>query len=103
MTTTNCQTCQNCNTIKELTDQNSALRKQIDDLKRSLMRYENPHTPPSRRMYPTRNGDHAKSTKRFPGRPKGHKGNTRPRPKTSDIIKEPAKKCICDHCGAPLQ
>ena len=67
------------------------------------MRYENPHTPPSRRMYPTRNGDHAKSMKRFPGRPKGHKGNTRPRPKASDIIKEPAKKCICDHCGAPLQ
>jgi hypothetical protein len=87
MTNTNYQTCQNCNTIKELTDQNHALRKQIDDLKRSLIRYENPHTPPSRRMYPTRNGDHPKTTKLFPGRPKGHTGTTRPKPKAIDIIK----------------
>ena len=67
------------------------------------MRYENPHTPPSRRMYPTRNGDHQKSGKRFPGRPKGHKGTTRPRPKAPDTIKQPEKKHACEHCGAPLQ
>ena len=54
-------------------------------------------------MYPTRTGDHAKSEKRFPGRPKGHKGSTRPRPKAPDIVKEPEKKCTCDNCGAPLQ
>jgi transposase len=53
-------------------------------------------------MYPTRTGDHAKSTKRFPGRPKGHKGSTRPKPKAIDVIKEPEKKSICNHCGAPL-
>lgn len=66
------------------------------------MRYENPHTPPSRRMYPTRNGDHTRCEKRFPGRPKGHKGTTRPKPKTIDLIKEPEKKHNCNHCGAPL-
>jgi transposase len=75
---------------------------EIDKLKRSLLRYENPHTPPSRRMYPTRNGDHTRSTKRFPGRPKGYKGNTRPKPKTPDIIKSPEKKSTCNHCGGPL-
>jgi transposase len=43
-----------------------------------------------------------KSTKRFPGRPKGHKGATRQKPKAPDIIKEPQKKHTCDHCGAQL-
>jgi len=97
--TENCQTCQK---IQQLTEQNITLRAEIDNLKRSLMRYENPHTPPSKRMYPTRNGDHTKSQKRFPGRPKGHIGQTRPKPKAPDIIKEPQKKQACDHCGAPL-
>ena len=94
--------CQNCSKIKELTEENLTLRKELDNLKRALMRYENPHTPPSRRMYPTRTGDHTKSTKRFPGRPKGHKGNTRPKPKSIDVIKEPQRKCSCDQCGAQL-
>jgi transposase len=75
---------------------------EIDKLKRSLMRYENPHTPASRRMYPTRNGDHTKCEKRFPGSPKGHKGTTRPKPKAIDVIKSPEKKSTCNHCGAPL-
>jgi transposase len=54
-------------------------------------------------MYPTRNGDHAKNQKRFPGRPKGHKGTTRPKPKTPDIIIQPEEKTTCNQCGAPLQ
>jgi len=99
ITNLNCQTCQ---IIQHLTQENTALKTQIDSLKRSLMRYENPHTPSSRRMYPTRTGDHAKNTKRFPGRPKGHKGTTRPKPKAADIIKAPECKCTCNHCGAPL-
>jgi transposase len=102
MTNTANENCQTCQTIKQLTQENTALRKEIDNLKRILIRYENPHTPSSR-MYPTRNGDHTKSEKRFPGRPKGHKGSTRSRPKLPDIIKEPEKKCTCDHCGAPLR
>src|SRR3989304_2783597 len=98
-TNANCQTCQK---TQQLTQENIALRKENDNLKRSLMRYENPHTPSSRRMYPTRNGDHTKNTKRFPGRPKGHKGTTRPKPKAADIIKSPEKKRMCSHCGTPL-
>jgi transposase len=97
--TENCQTCQK---IQQLTEQNNALRAEINNLKRSLMRYENPHTPPSMRMYPTRNGDHKRSQKRFPGRPQGHKGTTRPKPKIPDIMKAPQKKQTCDHCGAQL-
>ena len=102
MNTTPCESHQNCSKLKELSEENANLRKEIDNLKRSLMRYENPHTPSSRRMYPSRTGDHTKSSKRFPGRPKGHKGTTRPKPKAIDIIKEPEKKSICNHCGAPL-
>ena len=103
MTCTTTETCKNCQKIKELKNENLALRKELDLLKRALMRHENPHTPPSRRMYPTRTGDHTKCAKRFPGRPKGHKGNTRPKPKAIDVIKEPEKKCTCDHCGSPLK
>ena len=54
-------------------------------------------------MYPTRTDDHTKSTKHFPGRPKGHKGTTRQKPKLIDITKTPEPKCTCTHCGAPLQ
>src|SRR4030042_2832286 len=96
------QNCQSCQKIQQLTEENLALRKENNDLKRALMRHENPHTPSSMRMYPTRNGDHKKSTKRFPGRPKGHKGTTRQKPKAPDIIKEPQKKHTCNHCGAAL-
>jgi len=63
------------------------------------MLHENPHTPSSRRMYPTRSSDYTKNPKRFPGRPKDHKGKTKPKP---DITKAPERKCTCDHCGAPL-
>ena len=61
MNTTPCESHQNCSKLKELSEENANLRKEIDNLKRSLMRYENPHTPSSRRMYPSRTGDHNKS------------------------------------------
>jgi transposase len=75
---------------------------EIDNLKRRLMFYENPHTPSSKRMYPTRTGDHKKCEKRFPGRPKGHKGTTRPKPAKPDITKAPEHKNTCENCGSPL-
>jgi transposase len=102
MNTTTYESCQNCSKLKELSEENTNLKKEIDNLKRILMRYENPHTPSSRRMYPTRSSDHTKNSKRFPGRPKGHKGTTRPKPTLPDTIKEPEQKHSCDHCGAPL-
>jgi transposase len=69
------------------------------------MLHENPHTPPSKRLYITRTSGITKSNngKRYPGRPKGHIGQTRPKPKIPDIIKEPEKKTTCNHCGAPLK
>ena len=97
------QTCQSCQKIKELTDENNGLKKERDEPKRKLMHYENPNTPPSRRLYETHNGDHTKSAKRYPGRPKGHTGATRQKPRIPDTIVEPPKKTACSHCGAPLR
>lgn len=96
------QACQNCSIHKELEEEVVRLRKENADLKRRLMRYENPHTPSSlRRRYPRRTGSHTKNGERFPGRPKGYKGRTRPRPKP-DYVKVPERKSSCDHCGFPL-
>jgi hypothetical protein len=78
--------------MRQLMEENLILKKELDNLKRALTRYENPHTPSSRRMYPTRTGDHAKSEKRFPERPKGHKGTTRHKPKAPDVVMVPDKK-----------
>lgn len=100
ITTQNCKTCQK---IQQLSEENLRLKKEIDKLKHILMRYENPHTPSSKRMYPTKTNDHIKNHKRFPGRPKGHKETTRPKPRTPDIVKTPERKCTCTRCGAPLQ
>lgn len=109
MTSPTSQTCQNCQQLIELKQKYTTLlekfsniTKENDNLKRTLIRYENPHTPSSKRMYPTKTSDHTKNHKRFPGRPKGHKGTTRPKPKAPDIVMEPEKKCACSHCGAPL-
>jgi transposase len=106
MTCQTTRTCQNCQKIKELIDQNIALRKELDDFKRKLIHYENPHTPPSRRLYAAKNGDHTKNTKntkRYPGRPKGHVGTTRSKPKIPDTVIAPPKKTVCSHCGASLK
>jgi transposase len=103
MTCITTQDCNTCQKIQQLSEENLKLKKELDNLKRALMRYENPHTPPSRRMYPTKTSNHTKNQKRFPGRPKGLKGTTRPRPKAPDIVKAPERKCICNHCGALLQ
>jgi transposase len=102
MTCVTDRNCQSCQKMRQLIEENLILKKELDNLKRALMRYENPHTPSSRRMYPTRTGDHAKSEKRFPGRPKGHKGTTRHKPKAPDVVMVPDKKCSCNSCGAPL-
>ena len=100
-TTTNCcnQTCQQ---LKQLQQENQTLKTEVDRLKRALIKHENPHTPSAMRMYPTRTGDHKKSPKRFPGRPKGHKGQTRQKPKTPTQIIQPPKTCTCTNCQTPL-
>jgi len=98
MTSPDCPSLQSL--VEALTAENARLREENTELRRRLALYENPNTPPSRRRYPTRR--HArKGGKRFPGRPKGHPGSTRPRPKP-DVVKTPEWKEWCECCGAPL-
>jgi transposase len=96
-------TCPNCERLRErvqrLTAENSKLREENAELRRRLTLYENPNTPPSRRMYPSRG--HTNYGERFPGRPAGYLGKTRPRPKP-DVVKAPEWKDRCQRCGAPL-
>jgi transposase len=99
-------TCPDCQKLQEivqtLTTENAKLKEENINLKRRLLLHENPNTPSSKRMYPTRTGDHRKCEKRFPGRPKGHKGDTRPKPAKPDIIKTPERKHTCNSCGSTL-
>ena len=73
-----------------LVKENALLLEKIIVLEKRLLRYENPHTPPS-----------LKSEKREPkepsgklGAPVGHKGVTRPEPKPDKIVDaKPLEKC----------
>ena len=94
--------CENCirllGRIEQLEAENSKLKKENEELKQRLRIYENPDVPPSRRRYPTRKRFNC--GKRFPGRPKGYPGKTRPIPKP-DVVKKPEWN-ECEICGAPL-
>ena len=89
-------TCPHCARLQE---ENTRLAAENAELKRRLAAYENPHTPPSRRMYPTRT--RTPGARRYPGRPRGHPGRTRTR-RRPDAVKAPPPKIRCDGCGAPL-
>jgi len=95
-------TCQHCASLQEenrrLTQENTRLQQENTELRRCLAAYENPHTPPSRRAYPTRR---SRGGPRFLGRPRGHQGRTRPRQRP-DVVKAPEPKERCMGCGAPL-
>jgi len=95
-------TCQNCHRLQEentrLQENLARLEQENTELQRRLAAYDNPHTPPSRRMYPTRR---ARGGPRFPGRPRGHQGTTRPTP-SPDTVAEPPRKERCEGCGSPL-
>ena len=97
------QTCQTCKKLEQLTQENQQLKTENDKLKRILIHYKNPHTPPSMRLYKTHKPNYKKTTpaKRFPGPPKGHKGKTRQKPLTPTQIIQPPK-CTCKHCQTPL-
>jgi hypothetical protein len=85
--------------IQKLTEENFALKEKHSMLRHRLALYENPNTPPSHRMYPSKK--RTNGGERFPGRPKWHAGKTRPKPK-SDTVKAPELKERCERCGAPL-
>jgi len=97
-------TCQHCHRLQEenhrLKEENTRLQRENTELKRRLALYENPNTPPSRHRYPARSRA-KKGGKRFPGRPRGHPGSTRPRSRP-DVVKAPEWKEWCECCGAPL-
>jgi transposase len=97
-------TCPTCASLQEenrrLTAENHRLTQENTELKRRLAAHENPHTPPSRKRFypaPQRRTDGP----RYPGRPRGHRGRTKPRPKP-DVVAEPPRKDRCTCCGAPL-
>lgn len=102
-----CQSCERLKRIEELELENSSLRfknsllrAENADLKRRLAFYENAHVAPSQRKFPVKK-HRACGGPRFPGRPKGYAGRTRPRLKP-DVVKAPEVRGRCDHCGAPL-
>jgi transposase len=93
----NCQTT--CQQLRQLKEENQKLKTEITRLTRILIRYENPNTPPSRQLYKQKPTTiQPKNTKRYPGRPKNHKGTTRPKQKTPNIIIQPPKQTTCQHC-----
>jgi len=96
-------TCQNCTRLQEentrLQEKIATLEQENTDLKRRLAAHENPHTPPSRRLiYPK---PRPQTGPRFPGRPRGHRGSTRPRPQPDQVV-EPPRRDTCTRCGSPL-
>jgi hypothetical protein len=87
-------TCLDC---VRLQGENHRLAAKNADLRRHLAAYENPHIPPSRRMYPSR--IRISGARRYLGRPRGHPGVMRLRPKP-DVVRAPERKEGCDSCGA---
>jgi len=84
------EVCKNCRPFFEI------LIKEIEELKRRLLAYENAHTPPSQqRKYPKR-----ECSNNPIGAPKGHEGTTRPIPKPNRF--ETLKLRECPDCGKRL-
>ena len=96
-------TCQDCTHLQTenhiLKEKNTALEQENTELRHRLAAYNNPHTPPSKRIIYPKPQRHLDSP-RYPGRPRGHRGTTRPKP-TPDIILEPPRKLKCT-CGSGL-
>ena len=90
-------TCPDCQRLQE---ENTRLQRENGELRSRLAAYENPHTPPSRRRYPV-SRRRVLGGPRYPGRPRGHPGRTRPRPRP-DVVKAPPWRDRCEGCGAPL-
>jgi len=97
-------TCPDCerlrSRVEELEETLEKRDRLIAELRVRLKLYENPNTPPSLRRYPSRVRS-GSSGRRFPGRPSGHPGKTRPLPKP-DVVVAPEQKDECERCGAPL-
>ena len=87
--------------ILSLKEHNTALSVENESLKRKLLMYENPHTPPSRQMFPPK-------ITNPPGKrgvPKGHRGATHVPGKQDEINHVTADTCPrCNHSlGSPVR
>ena len=87
--------------ILSLKEHNTALSVENESLKRKLLLYENPHTPPSRQMFPPK----IMNPPGKKGAPKGHRGATRVPGKPDEIIHVTAESCPkCNHAlGSPVR
>jgi transposase len=95
-------------TINKLLEENSSLQIKIaslmdenDSLKKRLLPYENPHTPPSRQMFPPK----IMNPPGKRGAPIGHKGATKVLGEPDEIIHVLEEKCPkCSHIlGSPIR
>jgi transposase len=83
-------------TVELLTDENTKLREENETLKKRLLMYENPHTPPSLQRFKSK-------TDKTPGKrgaPIGHKGATKVLGEPDEIIHVSEEKC--PKCSHPL-
>jgi hypothetical protein len=76
------------------------LEKKVEELTRRLKRYENPNTPPSKRIEDKKKADDNSGETEPPkyGAPLGHKGATRETPepdRTEDVVAD-----HCENCGS---
>ena len=103
-----CPSCPSCpvwHQNQELAEENTRLEQRINQLEaqnkaltQRLARYENTHRPRPLKRLRRRSQT---TTTRFPGRPRGHPGTTRPRPQPQIVVKADALG-QCPECGMGL-
>lgn len=86
--------------IAELFDEIYKRETEIEQLKKKLRMYENPHTPPSKVRFKQQRRVTASKTPKKRGAPAGHRGVTRPKPTPTKFIDVTAANCT--RCNAEL-
>ena len=88
--------------ILQIMQEKETLEKKNEELKKRLLLYENPHTPPSIEKRANKRKVISSSKKR--GAPKGHRGATRQKPEPDDTVQVSVKVCPgCSHeLGTPV-